>query len=597
MKKSRMHLMLCAGTGCVSNGSFRIKAALEQELVRHELQDEIAVVMTGCNGFCAQGPVMVVQPDNIFYQLISEKDIPHLVEEHFLKGRPVKQLMYTPSLEKAPIPKMSEIDFFEKQRLIALRNRGMIDPEKSEEYIARGGYRALAKALTSMTSQEIIKTVKDSGLRGRGGAGFPTGRKWESAASHHNAEKYIICNADEGDPGAFMDRSIIESDPHSVLEGMIIAGKAVGAGQGYIYIRSEYPLALQRLNLAIKQAMEYGLLGHDILGAGFDFNISVFRGAGAFVCGESSALRASIQGDPPEPSSKQVHATEKGLWEKPTVLNNVETLAIVPEIINRGAEWFSQIGTETSKGTKVFALVGKVKNTGLVEVPMGITLREIIFDIGGGMENGKAFKAVQTGGPSGGCIPASLLDLPIDYERLTEVGSMMGSGGMIVLDEDNCMVDVARYFLEFLRSESCGKCTACREGVDAMYRTVTNICEGKGKSEDIELLEELGLAVQEGSLCQLGTSAPNPVLSTLRYFKDEYEAHIDEQRCPAGVCRALITYTIDPEKCNACLLCVKNCPEKAVSGEKKKPQIIDQEKCIKCGVCRDVCKSEAVTVQ
>jgi len=597
MKKSRMHLMLCAGTGCVSNGSFLIKGALEQELERHELQDEIVVVMTGCNGFCAQGPVMVVQPDNIFYQLLSEKDIPHLVEEHFLKGRPVKRLMYTPSLEKAPIPKMSEIDFFEKQRLIALRNRGMIDPEKSEEYIARGGYRALVKALTSMTSQEIIKTVKDSGLRGRGGAGFPTGRKWESAASHHNNGKYIICNADEGDPGAFMDRSIIESDPHSVLEGMIIAGKAIGADQGYIYIRTEYPLALQRLNLAIKQAMEYGLLGQDILGAGFDFNISVFRGAGAFVCGESSALRASIQGDPPEPSSKQVHATEKGLWEKPTVLNNVETLAIVPEIINRGAEWFSQIGTETSKGTKVFALVGKVKNTGLVEVPMGITLREIIFDIGGGMENDKAFKAVQTGGPSGGCIPASLLDLPIDYERLTEVGSMMGSGGMIVMDEDNCMVDVARYFLEFLRSESCGKCTACREGVDAMYRIVTDICAGKGNQGDIQLLEELSQVVKDGSLCQLGATASNPVLSTLRYFKDEYEAHIDEQRCPAGVCRALITYTIDPEKCNACLLCVKNCPQQAVFGEKKKPQMIEQEKCIKCDICRDVCRFEAVMVK
>ncbi len=597
MKKSRMHLMLCAGTGCVSNGSFRIKADLEQELGKHELQDEIAVVMTGCNGFCAQGPVMVVQPDNIFYQLLSEKDIPHLVEEHFLKGRPVKRLMYTPSLEKAPVPKMSEIDFFEKQRLIALRNRGMIDPEKIEEAIARGGYRALARALTSMTSQEIIQTVKDSGLRGRGGAGFPTGRKWESAASHHSKEKYIICNADEGDPGAFMDRSIIESDPHSVLEGMAIAGKAVGAGQGYIYIRTEYPLALQRLNLAIKQAMEYGLLGHDILGTGFDFDISVFRGAGAFVCGESSALRASIQGDPPEPFSKQVHATEKGLWEKPTVLNNVETLAIVPEIIKRGAGWFSQIGTETSKGTKVFALVGKVRNTGLVEVPMGITLREIIFDIGGGMENGKAFKAVQTGGPSGGCIPASLLDLPIDYERLTEVGSMMGSGGMIVMDEDNCMVDVARYFLEFLRSESCGKCTACREGVDAMYRIVTDICDGKGNQGDIQLLEELSQAVKDGSLCQLGATASNPVLSTLRYFKDEYETHINEQRCPAGVCRALITYTIDAEKCNACLLCVKNCPQQAISGEKGKPQTIDQEKCIKCGVCRDVCRSEAVTVQ
>ncbi len=592
-----MHLMLCAGTGCVSNGSFQIKAAIERELAVHNLQDEVDIVMTGCNGFCAQGPVMVVQPDNIFYQLLSEKDIAELTEEHFLKGRPVERLMYTPSTEKAPIPKMSEISFFKKQRLIALRNRGMIDPEKVDEYIARGGYKALAKSLTSMTSEEIIQEIKESGLRGRGGAGFPTGRKWESAAEHESDVKYIICNADEGDPGAFMDRSLIESDPHSVLEGMAIAGKAVGADQGYVYIRSEYPLALERLNVAIKQAEEYSLLGPNILGTGFSFNVNVFRGAGAFVCGESSALRASIQGEPPEPSSKQVHATERGLWGQPTVLNNVETLANVPEIINRGGKWFASIGTESSKGTKVFALVGKVRNTGLVEVPMGITLREIILDIGGGMENGKQFKAVQTGGPSGGCIPASLLDLPIDYERLSDAGSMMGSGGMIVMDEDNCMVDIAKYFLEFLRSESCGKCVACREGVDAMYRMVSDICDGKGKPEDISLLEELGQAVRDGSLCQLGSTAPNPVLSTLRYFRDEYEAHIKEKRCPAGVCRPLITYSIDAEKCKACMLCTKNCPQEAILGEPKSPQSIDQEKCIKCGVCHDVCRFDAVSVQ
>jgi NADH:ubiquinone oxidoreductase subunit F (NADH-binding)/(2Fe-2S) ferredoxin/NAD-dependent dihydropyrimidine dehydrogenase PreA subunit len=597
MKNYRMHLMLCAGTGCVSNGSVQIKAALEKELSKHKLQDEIDVVMTGCNGFCAQGPVMVVQPDNIFYQLISEKDVPRLVEEHFLKGRPVDKLMYTPAADKTPVPKMSEIGFFQKQRLIALRNRGMIDPEKIEEAIARGGYSGLSKALTSMSSEEIIQVIKDSGLRGRGGAGFPTGRKWESAAKHQISEKYIICNADEGDPGAFMDRSIIEGDPHSVLEGMAIAGKAVGASRGYVYIRTEYPLALERLNLAIRQAREYDLLGDDILGTGFNFDVTVFRGAGAFVCGESSALRASIQGKPPEPSAKHIHATERGLWEKPTVLNNVETLAVVSEIITRGAKWFASIGTESSKGTKVFALVGKVRNTGLVEVPMGITLREIIFNIGDGMEKDKEFKAVQTGGPSGGCIPASLLDLPIDYEQLTEAGSMMGSGGMIVMDEDNCMIDVAKYFLEFLRDESCGKCTACREGVDAMYRIITNISEGIGKPGDIALLEELGQAVKDGSLCELGRSAPNPVLSTLRYFKDEYEAHINERRCPAGVCRDLINYSIDPEKCTGCLICVKNCPQQAITGEKKKPQSIDQEKCIKCGVCQDVCKFEAVKVQ
>ncbi|MBM4036879.1 MAG: NADH-quinone oxidoreductase subunit NuoF [Planctomycetes bacterium] len=597
MNAYRMHLMLCAGTGCVSNGSYRIKAALERELAARNLQDEVAVVMTGCNGFCAQGPVMTVQPDGIFYQLLSDEDIPHLVEEHFLKGRPVKRLMYTPPAEKAPVPKMSDIGFFRKQRLIALRNRGLIDPERIDEYIARGGYKALVKALTSMSREEIINEVKKSGLRGRGGAGFPTGLKWELTANQPGDEKFIVCNGDEGDPGAFMDRSIVESDPHSVLEGMLIGAKAIGATHGFVYIRQEYPLALERLALALGQARDYGLLGTDILGSGFDFDISVHRGAGAFVCGEETSLIGSLEGRPPEPRIRPPFPAESGVWGKPTCINNVETWATVPEIINRGAEWFAQIGTETSKGTKVFSLVGKVKNTGLVEVPMGITLREMVFDIGGGIQGDRAFKAVQTGGPSGGCIPASLLDLPIDYERLTEAGSIMGSGGMIVMDEDTCMVDVARYFLEFLRDESCGKCTACREGVDAMYQMVANICEGKGKPDDIPLLEELGQAVKDGSLCALGGTAPNPVLSTLRYFKDEYEAHITDRRCPAGVCKALITYRINPERCKACLLCNKNCPTGAVSGEKKKPQTIAQEKCIKCGVCRDVCKFEAVTVQ
>jgi len=593
----RAHLMLCAGTGCVSNGTFRIKEALEAELAKHDLQDEIAVVLTGCNGFCAQGPVMVVQPDNIFYQLLTVDDVPHLVEEHFLKGRPVEKLMYTPPAAEAPVPKMSEIGFFEKQRLIALRNRGLIDPEKIDEAIARGAYRAMAKALLSMAPAEIAATVKASGLRGRGGAGFLTGLKWELTAKQPGNGKYIVCNADEGDPGAFMDRSIIESDPHAIIEGMVIGARAIGAGKGFAYVRYEYPLALERLEKALEQAREYGLLGTDILGSGFDFDISIHRGAGAFVCGEETSLIRSLEGLPPEPRLRPPFPAESGVHGKPTCINNVETWATVPVIIDRGAEWFSQIGTETSKGTKVFALVGKVKNTGLVEVPMGITLREIIFDIGGGIEKDKAFKAVQTGGPSGGCIPESLLDLPIDYERLAEVGSIMGSGGMIVMDEDNCMVDVARYFLEFLRSESCGKCTACREGVDAMYRIVTDICEGRGEPGQIEMLEELGEAVQDGSLCALGGTAPNPVLSTLRYFKDEYDAHIQEKRCPAGVCRALITYTIDPDKCKACRVCVKKCPQEAISGEKKQPQVIDQDKCIQCGVCRDVCKFEAVLVQ
>ena len=592
-----MHLMLCAGTGCVSNGSFPIKAALEQELAKHNLQDEIGVVLTGCNGFCAQGPVMAVQPDNIFYQFLSPDDIPHLVEEHFLKGRPVERLIYTPPAETTPVPKMSEIGFFEKQRLIALRNRGLIDPEKIDEAIARGGYRAMAKGVTSMSREEIIKEMKDSGLRGRGGAGFPTGLKWELTAKQPGNEKYIVCNADEGDPGAFMDRSIIESDPHAVVEGMVIGARAIGAAHGFVYIRNEYPLAVLRMIKALEQARDYGLLGTDILGTGFDFDISIHRGAGAFVCGEETSLIRSIEGLPPEPRLRPPFPAESGIWGKPTCINNVETWSTVPVIIDRGAQWFSQIGTETSKGTKVFALVGKVRNTGLVEGPMGITLREIIFDIGGGMENDKEFKAVQTGGPSGGCIPASMLDLPIDYERLAEAGSIMGSGGMIVMDEDNCMVDVARYFLEFLRSESCGKCTACREGVDAMYRIVSDICEGKGKPEQIPLLVELGQAVKDGSMCALGGTAPNPVLSTLRHFKDEYEAHINEGRCPAGICRALIQYAIDPEKCKACLICVKKCPQQAISGEKKQPQEIDQEKCIQCGVCRDVCKFEAVTVQ
>jgi NADH:ubiquinone oxidoreductase subunit F (NADH-binding)/(2Fe-2S) ferredoxin/Pyruvate/2-oxoacid:ferredoxin oxidoreductase delta subunit len=556
----------------------------------------VAVVLTGCNGFCAQGPVAVVKPDEIFYQLLTEKDIEHLVEEHFLKGRPVQKLMYTPPAEKAPVPKMSDIGFFSKQRLIALRNRGLIDPEQIDEYIARGGYTALVKVLNGMKPNKIIEEVKQSGLRGRGGAGFPTGRKWELVANAKQTPKYLVCNADEGDPGAFMDRSIIESDPHSILEGMIIGARATGATHGYVYIRNEYPLARERLIKAMDQAREYGLLGEDILGKGLDFDISIQQGAGAFVCGEETSLIASLEGRAPEPRVRPPFPAESGVWDAPTNINNVETWTNIPEIINRGAKWFSSIGTKTSKGTKVFSVVGKVKNTGLVEVPMGITLREIVFDIGGGITDDKKFKAVQTGGPSGGCIPESLLDLPIDYEKLAEVGSIMGSGGLIVMDEETCMVDVARYFLEFLKDESCGKCTACREGINVMHGIIERICEGKGVEGDIEMLEELAEAVKDASLCALGGTAPNPVLSTIKYFRDEYTSHIVDKRCPAGVCKALITFTIDKEKCTGCRLCSKKCPQGAISGEVKQPHVVDQDKCIKCGVCADVCKFQAVLV-
>ena len=598
-KHYRMNLMLCAGTGCVSNKSFKIKEVLEKELKKQNLQDEVLVVMTGCNGFCALGPVMVVKPDGIFYQQLQEDDIPHLVEEHFLKGRPVKKLMYTPPEEKEPIPKMMEIGFFARQRLIALRNRGLIDPENIDEYIASDGYKALAKVLTKMTSVEVIEEVKKSGLRGRGGAGFPTGLKWElcrkaKPKSKKQNTKYIICNADEGDPGAFMDRSIIESDPHGVLEGMIIGAYAIGANNGYIYIRDEYPLAMERLEIAIKQAKDYGLLGENIFDTGFSFDIKIQKGAGAFVCGEETSLMASIEGRPPEPRQRPPFPAQSGLWGMPTNINNVETWATVPNIINRGAEWFASIGTEKSKGTKVFSLVGKINNTGLVEVPMGTTLREIIYDIGGGIPNGKEFKAVQTGGPSGGCIPKEMLDLPIDYERLAEVGSIMGSGGMIVLDEDSCMVDIAKYFLQFTNDESCGKCNSCREGSEALLEILDKISNGKGEEGDIEFLEELGQAIKDASLCGLGQTLPNPVLSTLRHFRDEYEQHIKYKKCPAGVCKALVQYFVDKEKCTGCMLCAKNCPQDAITGKRKEPHTIDQDKCIKCNMCYEVCKFNAI---
>jgi len=541
LKGYRTHLLVCAGTGCVACGSFEIREELMKEITRRKLQEEIAVIATGCNGFCERGPIVVVQPDGIFYQRLKKEDIPFLVEEHLLKGRPVKKLMYVPPAEKIPVPKMSDIGFFKFQRLIVLRNRGRIDPENIEEYIAFDGYKALEKALTKMTPEAILKEIKSSGLRGRGGAGFPTGLKWERCRDASGDGKYIICNGDEGDPGAFMDRSVLEADPHSVIEGMIIGAKAIGANKGYIYVRTEYPLALKRIKIAIEQAEEYGLLGKDILGSGFDFSIEVSRGAGAFVSGEETALIAAIEGRIGVPRQRPPYPVQKGLWRKPTIINNVETWANVPHIISKGANWFSEIGTETSKGTKIFSLVGKINNTGLVEVPMGIKLKDIIYEIGSGIAKAKKFKAVQTGGPSGGCIPEKLLSLPIDYESLTGAGSMMGSGGMIVMDEDTCMVDVAKYFMNFLRDESCGKCLSCREGTQRMWEILNKITKGNGTDEDLVVLEELAYAVKDASMCGLGQTAANPVLSSMKYFKDEYLSHIKYKHCPAVVCKEIIS--------------------------------------------------------
>jgi len=538
----RLHVLVCAGTGCASGGSFEIREALEREIAERGLADEIAVIGTGCNGFCERGPIAVIHPEGIFYQHLKVGDVPRLVEEHFLKGRPVKELMYVPEEGAPPIPKMSDIGFFKNQRLIVLRNRGRIDPENIDEYIAFDGYRGLAKALTEMTPDGILDEIIESGLRGRGGAGFPTGRKWKMLAGQPvDRGKYLVCNADEGDPGAFMDRSVLEADPHAVLEGMTIGARATGAVEGIIYVRNEYPLAVKRIAKAIEDARAYGLLGKNILGTGFDFDVRMVRGSGAFVSGEETALIASIEGRRAEPRQRPPYPIEKGLWGRPTAINNVETWTNVPMIILRGAEWFSSIGTETSKGTKIFSLVGKVNNTGLIEVPMGITLREIIFEVGGGIRHGKKFKAVQTGGPSGGCIPASMLDLPVDYESLMKAGSMMGSGGMIVMDEDTCMVDVAKYFLNFLRDESCGKCLSCREGTQRMYEIVDRITAGEGTEADLELLEELAYSVRDASMCGLGQTAANPVLSTLRYFRDEYVEHVKYKRCPAAVCSRIIS--------------------------------------------------------
>ncbi|MCK4236123.1 MAG: NAD(P)H-dependent oxidoreductase subunit E, partial [Candidatus Krumholzibacteria bacterium] len=599
-------LMVCTGTGCVSANGFRIRDRLCEVIKEKNLEQDYLVVGTGCNGFCAMGPIVVIQPDGTFYQKVDEKDIEDIVES-LEKGKVIERLLHKDPVSGAVNEKMQDIEFFSKQQLIALRNKGLIDPENIDHYIARGGYKAIRKVLEGIKPKDIRKEVAASGIRGRGGGGFPAGVKWESgykAAQERKEEIYVVCNADEGDPGAFMDRSIIETDPHSVIEGMLIGAYAVGAKEGYIYIRKEYPLAMVRLQKAIAQCRLYGLLGENILGADLNFDIHIHRGAGAFVCGESSALMASMAGRAGEPRAKYVHSVEYGFRDKPTVLNNVETWANIPVIIDRGAEWFASIGTGDvsenpwggSSGTKVFSLVGNVRNTGLVEVPMGITLREIIENVAGGIPDGHKFKAVQSGGPSGGCLPESKLDMEIDFDSLTEAGSMMGSGGLIVMNDKTCMVDVARYFINFLVDESCGKCTACREGLHHLNNILTRICNGEGKKGDIETLEELCHTVQEASLCQLGASAPNPVLSTINYFRDEYEQHIRKKKCPAGVCKALITYSIDEANCTGCTLCAKQCPADAITGEPKAVHAIDGDKCIKCGICYEVCKFDAVEV-
>ena len=600
----RSHVLVCGGTGCTSSGSQKIMETLRTEIAKAGLDKEVSVVQTGCHGLCALGPIMIVYPEAVFYSMVKDEDIPEIVSEHLVKGRVVKRLVYEETVTDEGIKSLADTDFYKKQHRIALRNCGVINPENIDEYIGTRGYEALGKVLTSMTPDEVIQVILDSGLRGRGGAGFPTGRKWQLARNlvQDGGQKYVCCNADEGDPGAFMDRSVLEGDPHAVLEAMAIAGFAIGASQGYIYVRAEYPIAVQRLNIAIGQAREYGLLGKDIFGTGFDFDIELRLGAGAFVCGEETALMTSIEGNRGEPRPRPPFPAVKGLFERPTILNNVETYANVAQIILNGAEWFASMGTEKSKGTKVFALGGKIKNTGLVEVPMGTTLREIVEEIGGGIPNGKKFKAAQTGGPSGGCIPAEHLDVPIDYDNLIAIGSMMGSGGLIVMDEDNCMVDIAKFFLEFTVDESCGKCTPCRIGTKRLYEMLDKITKGKGTLEDLDKMEELCYYIKDNALCGLGQTAPNPVLSTLRYFKDEYIAHVVDKKCPAGVCKDLLSFTIDKEKCIGCGMCAKQCPASAISktdyiapGKKLPAMAIDPAKCVKCGACMATCKFKAIS--
>jgi NADH:ubiquinone oxidoreductase subunit F (NADH-binding)/(2Fe-2S) ferredoxin len=602
LRKYKASLMVCAGTGCVSAGSLTLKELLDNKLKKKGLQDKYLVVPTGCNGFCAQGPILVIQPQGIFYQKVSSEDITDIIES-LENGTYVERLLYKDKESEISIPKMENIKFFGKQKLIALRNKGIINPENIDDSIARGAYLSLAKVLHQMTQEEIIEEVKKSELRGRGGGGFLTGLKWEvsyKTGKDRNKTPYIICNADEGDPGAFMDRSIVEADPHAVIEGMTIGARAIGASEGFVYIRKEYPLALKRLRIAIKQAKDYGLLGENILNSGFNFETHIHRGAGAFVCGESTALIASIGGKAGEPIASYIYPAETGFRNNPTIVNNVETWANIPVIIEKGADWFASIGSiegsKKSTGTKVFSLVGDIENTGLVEVPMGITLREIIYDIGGGIPNGRDFKAIQTGGPSGGCLPKIHLDLRIDFDTLTEAGSMMGSGGLIVMDDKTCMVDIAKYFIDFLKDESCGKCTPCREGLINLSNILTRITKGEGKENDIELMKEIAETMELASLCALGQTAANPVLSTIKYFRDEYEAHIKDKKCPAGVCKELIKYKIN-DNCTGCTICAKNCPVDAISGKPKEMHFIDQAKCIKCDICNEVCNFEAITVE
>ena len=591
----RSHVLVCGGTGCTSSGSQQIIQTLKDELKKNRLQNEVAVVKTGCHGLCAEGPVMIVYPEAVFYSKVRPEDVEEIVSEHLLKGRIVERLVYHEAQAPEGIKSLNETTFYKKQHRIALRNCGVINPEEIDEYIGTGGYEALGKVLTEMTPDEVIQTILDSGLRGRGGAGFPTGLKWRFASGNRgNVQKYVCCNADEGDQGAFMDRSVLEGDPHVVLEAMAIAGYAIGADQGYIYVRAEYPIAVERLQIAINQAREYGLLGKNIFESGFDFDIELRLGAGAFVCGEETALMTSIEGNRGEPRPRPPFPAVKGLFASPTILNNVETWANIPQIIINGPKWFASMGTEKSKGTKVFALGGKINNTGLVEIPMGTTLRTVIEDIGGGIPNGKKFKAAQTGGPSGGCIPAEHFDIPIDYDNLISIGSMMGSGGLIVMDEDTCMVDIAKFFLQFTVDESCGKCTPCRVGTKRLLELLEKITDGRGTLEDIDKMEELCYYIKDNALCGLGQTAPNPVLSTLRYFRDEYIEHVVNKRCPAGVCKKLITYKIDPVKCKGCTLCARNCPVDAIEGQVKVAHSIDTSKCVKCGTCIDKCRFGAI---
>ena len=594
MQIYRAHVLVCAGTGCVASQSEKMLKEFDTYLSENKLENEVKIVKTGCFGLCAEGPIVVVYPEGAMYTRVELKDIKEIVEEHLLKGRIVKRLLAGDKTHEDVTKSLEGVDFFQRQMRIALRNCGVINPELVEEYIAYDGYKALAKVLTEMTPEQVIDTMKKSGLRGRGGGGFPTGLKWEFAAKQVADQKYVCCNADEGDPGAFMDRSVLEGDPHSLIEAMAIAGYAIGSNQGYVYVRAEYPIAVKRLEIALKQAKEYGLLGKNIFGTDFDFDVEIRLGAGAFVCGEETALMTSIEGNRGEPRPRPPFPAVKGLWQKPTILNNVETYANIPVIFLKGAEWFASIGTEKSKGTKVFAVGGKINNTGLVEIPMGTTLREIVYDIGGGIPNGKQFKAAQTGGPSGGCIPASHLDVAIDYDSLIQLGSMMGSGGLIVMDEETCMVDIAKFFLEFTVDESCGKCPPCRIGTKRMLEILERITDGKGEEGDIAKLELLAKNIKASALCGLGQTAPNPVLSTLRYFEDEYMAHVKDKKCPAGVCKSMMQYVVSAEKCKCCGICKKVCPVNCISGEKKVPYVIDQDKCVKCGACMEKCPFKAI---